>query len=295
MTTPQQQVIAKCNAVFEKAKELYGLDLSVCTIRFDLKGRVGGTAGARGSSLAGTRSYHMRFNADMVQRDTVEMVDETVPHEIAHIVCFMNPKLGSNHDAGWARVCRQLGGNGSRTHDMPVVYGKGNTYEYITTNGSTIRLSERHHAAVQRGRILSLKRNKGSVNKDCGYSIVGCAGRTLNVPIVKKVAGVLTTSPSISPKPTFFIGAPEAPKSAIVRKVATELGIPVIDVPLSRLHVPANGSKADVARRIMVDGDRAGDSYEAIIAAIMLANGHSKALATSYYKNNALKCGVPVV
>ena len=282
MTTPQQQVIAKCNTVFEKAKELYGLDLSVCTIRFDLKGRVGGTAGARGSSLAGTRSYQMRFNADMVQRDTVEMVDETVPHEIAHIVCFMNPKLGSNHDAGWARVCRQLGGNGSRTHDMPVVYGKGNTYEYITTNGNTIRLSERHHATVQRGRSLLLKRGKGSVNKDCGYSIVGCAGRTLNVPIVKKVAGVLTTTPSISPTPTFLIGVPEVPEQPL-------------RVSVPRLHVPANGSKADVARRIMIDGDRAGDSYEAIIAAIMLANGHTKALATSYYKNNALKCGVPVV
>lgn len=292
MTTPQQQVIAKCNTVFEKAKELYGLDLSVCTIRFDLKGRVGGTAGARGSSLAGTRSYQMRFNADMVQRDTEEMVNETVPHEVAHIICFMNPKLGSNHDAGWARVCRQLGGNGSRTHDMPVVYGKGNTYEYITTNGNTIRLSERHHAAVQRGRTLTLKRNKGSVNKDCGYSIVGCAGRTLNAPIVKKVAGVLTTTPSISPKPTFIIGAPEAPKSAIVRKRAEELGIPVIDFVL---QVVPGESKADVARRIMVEGHREGIGYEAIVARIMRANGHSKALASSYYKNNAAKCGVPVV
>jgi SprT protein len=282
MTTPQQQIIAKCNTVFEKAKELYGLDLSVCTIRFDLKGRVGGTAGARGSSLAGTRSYHMRFNADMVQRDTVEMVDETVPHEIAHIVCFMNPKLGSNHDAGWARVCRQLGGNGSRLHEMPVIYGRGNTYEYITSNRSTVRIGEKHHKEVQRGRTLSFKRNKGCITNASEYSIVGCNGRTFTAPTGKKIGGVLVTSPSISPSPTFLIGAPEVPEKPL-------------RVSVPRLHVPANGSKADVARRIMIDGDRAGDSYEAIIAAIMLANGHTKALATSYYKNNALKCGVPVV
>jgi SprT protein len=131
MTTPQTRVLAKCKEVFARAMELYGTDLSKVAISFDLRGRVGGWASAKGTP----RRYAMRFNHDMLLREEKEMIDEVVPHEIAHIVCFMKPQLGRNHDYGWAHVCRQLGGTGNRTHDMPVVYGNGVTYEYTTTRG----------------------------------------------------------------------------------------------------------------------------------------------------------------
>ena len=79
----------------------------------------------------GSRSYMVRFNADMARQNPDDMVEDTIPHEYSHIVCFMNPSLGSNHDSGWARVCRALGGTGGRTHDNEVVYGNGRTYEYL--------------------------------------------------------------------------------------------------------------------------------------------------------------------
>lgn len=127
MQTPQQQVIQKCNEVVAKAKELYGVDLSVVRIGFNLKGRVAGWAAMKGR-IGGPVSYSVRFNYDMLARgceDTLrDMLEDTVPHELAHIVCFMKPSLGKNHDEGWKRVCEALGGTRARTHKLEVVFGK---------------------------------------------------------------------------------------------------------------------------------------------------------------------------
>lgn len=278
MTTPMQQMLVKCKEVFARATELYGTDMSKVQVRFDLKGRVAGMAGARGHP----REYYLRFNTDMIARETDEMVNVVAAHEIAHTVCQMKPELGRNHDMGWARVCRALGGTGDRTHDMDVVYGKGTTYEYTTSIGKTVRMNDRRHAMVQAGRTLTYKRGMGAVTNQCAYSIVGVRGQTLATPVIKQGAPTKEVPvDTIIPQrlPTFFIGAPETPRTAV--RIAPT--------------IPATGgSKADVARRIMVDGHRSGHSYETIIAAIMLANGHDKRLAASYYKGNAAKVGVPI-
>ena len=279
MTTPQAQVLTKCKAVFEKAKELYGVDLSKVAIRFDLKGRVGGMACARGSVFA--RVFHMRFNYDMLLRETDEMINVVVPHEIAHIVCFMKPELGRNHDYGWARVCRALGGTGDRTHDMDVVYGKGTTYEYTTDRGHKVRLNDRRHQHVQSGRTLSYRKGLGTVNQQCAYSIVGAGGRSFAAPIVKKVAVTKEVEPAT------IIGVPyPAPVVVPVQRPA-----PFVSTVGSSI---VGTSKAAISRNIMLTGHRAGHSYEQIIAAMMAANGYTRQLARATYLANAPKVGVPV-
>lgn len=279
MTTPQAQVLTKCKAVFEKAKELYGVDLSKVAIRFDLKGRVGGMACARGSVFA--RVFHMRFNYDMLLRETDEMINVVVPHEIAHIVCFMKPELGRNHDYGWARVCRALGGTGDRTHDMDVVYGKGTTYEYTTDRGHKVRLNDKRHQHVQSGRTLSYRKGLGTVSQQCAYSIVGAGGRSFAAPIVKQVAVTKEVDPAT------IIGVPyPAPVVVPVQRPA-----PFVSTVGSSI---VGTSKAAISRNIMLTGHRAGHSYEQIIAAMMAANGYTRQLARATYLANAPKVGVPV-
>ena len=269
MTTPQVQMLAKCKEIFRKAETLYGVDLSHCSIRFDLKGRVGGMACRRGAQM------YMRFNYDMMTRELGEMLNVVAPHEIAHIVCFLKPQLGNNHNHGWASVCRALGGSGDRTHDMDVVYGKGTTYEYTTDRGHKVRLNERRHAHIQSGRSLTYRKGMGQVTKQCAYCIVGVRGRTLAEPIVKtptptKEAPVATFVP---PAPTFYIGAPEVIKPRVIAPVAGE-------------------SKAAISRKIMLVGHAAGQSYETIIAAMIAANGYSRQLARATYLANAPKVGI---
>lgn len=276
MPTPQQQVIDKTKACFARALELYGLDLSRVAIRFDLKGRAAGQASRRGFQ------YAIRFNHDMLHREAFDHVlNNTAPHEVAHIVCFMNPQLGRNHDRGWERVCRQLGGTGATRHNEDVIHGKGTTYEYTTSTGKTVRVGDKHHKIIQAGRPLTWKRGLGTVTRESAYSIVGVNGRTLATPVVKtptvSVAPVQVINPIVTAaRTTHFIGAPVAP---VVRTPA-----PVLQAGLS---------KAAMSRAIMLSGHTAGRTYEQIIDAMIAACGYDRQLARATYKANADKVGVP--
>jgi hypothetical protein len=85
------------------------------------------------------------------------------------LVCFFNPQLGSNHNRGWARVCRTLGGTGARCHRETVTYANGKTYYYTTSTGHTIALSSIRHRKVQQGGSY-LWRGKGKIDRACAYS-----------------------------------------------------------------------------------------------------------------------------
>lgn len=273
MTTPQQQIIDKCKEVFAKAKELYGLDMSQVSIRFDLRGRAAGMACHHGGQ------YYMRFNRDMLTREAFDHVlNSTVSHEIAHVCCFMNPKLGDNHNSGWQRVCVSLGGKPDRCHTEAVVYGKGTTYEYTTDRGIKVRMGDRHHEAVQRGVPLTYKRGKGTVTKQCTYSIVGVRGRTLANPVVKVAA---PSVPTVNPLVTAARGS-------------YTIGVAA---PAPRTPAPAfaaGASKASIARAIMLAGHTRGETYENVITAIMRATGHDRQLARATYKANMSKVGITV-
>jgi len=276
MTTPQQQVLDKCKAVLATASALYSMDLSHVSIRFDLKGRAAGMACQRGAQM------YMRFNRDMLTREAFDhVINNTVPHEIAHIVCFKNPSLGRGHDSGWERVCVRLGGSGATRHKEDVVYGKGTTYEYTTTTGHKVRLSEQRHRGIQSGNAIRWKHGMGITNQTCAYSIVGIQGRTLATPIVKKEAN----------HPAVIEAAVRAPVAPIVQQARTSFTIgtaPVTPKPTFAAGV----SKAAVARAIMLAGRTQGQTHDAMIAAIMLATGHDRQLARATFKANAAKVGI---
>jgi hypothetical protein len=224
------------------------------------------------------------LNHDMLLREADEMIDETLPHELAHIVCYMKPELGRNHDSGWQRVCTSLGGNGNRTHSMEAVAGHGRTYEYITDRGHPVRLNERRHAAVQAGRSLSYRRGLGVVTNACAHSIVGMDGRTLAAPVVIKAAGAVV--PVVQPA---FTALP--PATPVVR-LPVQVLVPAVRPLVTHVVVPGQ-SKAATSRAIMQAGYRRGDSYETIIAAMIAANGYDRQLARGTFKANAPRVGIP--
>ena len=203
----QAQIRAKCAEVFAKAAGMYGSDFSNVEIRFDLKGRCAGTASRRNGR------YVLRFNHDMLSREAFDHVlNDTVPHEIAHLVCFMNPMLGRNHNHGWAHVCMRLGGSGARCHKEEVVYGKGRTFEYTSTTGHKCRVSETIHKRIQAGQSRHFsKRALGSLTNACAYSIVGEQGRTFAKPVVRTPS--VTATPYVAPvrTPVRAYVAPRAP------------------------------------------------------------------------------------
>lgn len=291
--TPHQQILAKCKEMVVKAKELYNLDLSAVPVSFNLRGRCAGVAQWRINRSTGTtRDHAIKFNRDMLGREAFgHVLNNTVPHEYAHIVCVMNPRLGRNHDAGWERVCIALGGSGSTRHKEDVVYGKGSTYEYTTDTGKTVRMSDRYHARIQAGGTLRYKKGLGVVTKSCAYTIVGHRGSTFAAPIVVKEAApapsVLTSSWVINarqPVDIMTMVPATVPRQYPVARPAA--------APAPQAFTEGT-SKAAKSRSIMAHGYRAGHTYDAIINAMMLANGYNRQLARATFKANSVRVSIP--
>ena len=192
-----QQVRDKVAELVLKANSYYNITLPDIEIRFDLRGVTAGFAGATGGkrvidALGRTQivyaKYYMRFNTDMMMTHWDDMFTDTVPHELAHIVCYFKPSLGRKHDGGWRRVCLDLGGNGKRCHNNTITYAKGRTYQYTTRLGHKVIMSETRHNRVQAGKDYTW-RKEGRVDKSCPFVIVGHA------------TPAATTTPSWSPAP----------------------------------------------------------------------------------------------
>lgn len=59
----------------------------------------------------------VRFSAELMHEHTQNFIDDTIPHEVAHIVA--NNVFGSKgHDAAWKRVMLALGVTPNRLHLM---------------------------------------------------------------------------------------------------------------------------------------------------------------------------------
>ncbi len=296
----KKQIVDRCNQLMALAEEKFGVDMKGVDIRFDLKGRAAGQACRRANR------YFMRFNHDMLRREAFEhILNNTVPHEIAHIVCFKNPKLGRNHDAGWARVCRALGGTAERTHSEDVVYGKGYTYEYVTDTGHRVRVGDSHHKKIQQGMAYSWRNGQGRVDRFCEYWIVGHQGRTLSTPRHFPAPPRENSAPNhparieeAYPKPVVFTLVDQAGLGLFGNRETVTAAAPVAARPLPRVKKPAPATapaetKATTARRIMLSGYRGGENYETIISAIMASCQLDRQLARAYFKNNAARVGIP--
>lgn len=138
------------HACLKLASETYNVDLSpdTVTIENNIKGDVAGQAWRK---VYG--KYRLRFNLEAIEKHNEEMTKDTIPHEVAHLVCYARPELGKNHDDGWKRVCRRLGGDDSRLHDMVLTPAKIKDiirFEYNVL-GHPVMLGPRQHKAVQDG------------------------------------------------------------------------------------------------------------------------------------------------
>lgn len=140
---------AQCLAKMVEAKRKFDttFDIDKVRITYDIKGRVAGRAGIKHGV------YFMQFNPEAVLKYNDDMFFDTIPHEVAHLVCFNRKELGSNHDHGWKRVCRELGGDDSRTHDYTLTPGKDvEKFKYtLQPSGREVYCGAKHHRSIQAG------------------------------------------------------------------------------------------------------------------------------------------------
>jgi predicted SprT family Zn-dependent metalloprotease len=256
MHTLDQRKAAIVNQVadiLKLAKTLYNLDINP-TIRFDLTGRCAGIAGRKNNE------YYLRFNTTMMMDlGWDHILNDTVPHELAHLVCYKNPRLGSRHDAGWKKICMALGGNGKRCHDEQVIYSRGDTYTCNTTTGHTLTIGSAVHRKILLGAVYTSP-GRGEMNRDCKFEMIASGG-----------VRILAATPKTTIPPMSKTVVDCKPKSTR----------------------PAAGSKADAVRTIILQcKQRAMDTAPGMAHAIQQATitlNMTRSLATAYVKNNWAK------
>ena len=206
-----QQVKDKIQSITQAYKDKHpNRIIPVTDIRFDLRGRCAGQAGRiRGQ-------WVMRFNRDMmVNQSWDHLINDTVPHELAHIVCMAN-NLDRGHGYMWAMTCRELGGNGQRCHTEEVTYAKGNTYVYTTSTGKTYNVSQVKHRRIQQGNGYTFKdRSLGRLDKTCAYRLLG--SNTVVTPTVSPKEVPVKSLINWPAVPTPTVKAPGATNAELVR------------------------------------------------------------------------------
>lgn len=235
--------VAECVA---RAEAMFGIKMPQVQILFDLTGRAAGMAGMRYGQ------FYLRFNVNHMRlggKTWEHLINDTVPHEVAHTVCQAFPKFGRNHDTGWKRVCRVLGGTGQTRYsedDAPEAIAQMRPYVYITTNGNEVRVTKGIHNKIQKGIIYSFRGGKGQINRACAYNYM---------------AGPAVTA----------IKKPAAPTVPAAKKPE------------------GGATKADMVRIRISEAKRRGEGTEIVVQWAVEVLGMKKALAKAYVKNNWAK------
>lgn len=154
----EARVRAAVAAAFQKAHELWGVEVPACPVTFDLRGRAAGMA--RWSSANG---YSIRMNPEAYRLDAAHTINETVPHEVAHVVARVMGH-GFNHGAAWRRICIALGGTGARCHNMALPPARTvRRFRYRLECGREVMLTRKRHQLLQTGKARLRLHDTGAV------------------------------------------------------------------------------------------------------------------------------------
>jgi len=144
---PELLVAKKLAELNVRSEALFGVRIEP-VISFDLKGQAAGQANYRENKI--------RFNRQLLEKYAGEFVDQTVPHEFAHLVAYQ--KFGRRirpHGMEWKRVMEAFGVTPTRTHNFDVSPTRRlKRFHYrCHCSGSDYQLSSIRHNRIQRGRI----------------------------------------------------------------------------------------------------------------------------------------------
>lgn len=116
---------------------------------------------------SGKYSLKIQLNKNALSENLSHMMEDVIPHEIAHLVCYVNysfkGKKVSPHGKEWKTICARLGGNPKsiseekyKTLEAAKVR-KVYRYEYALGDGSKIVIAGPTHKKIQSGVLYSAK------------------------------------------------------------------------------------------------------------------------------------------
>lgn len=113
---------------------------------------------------------NLEFNIFHIENYWDDMVEDTIPHEVAHVIDYMI-RGRSNHDRKWQYIAYTLGCTGKPTHNYDYVPArKTRVYIYKATCGTEIKLTAVRHGKIQKkGVTYTVRSTGGSINRNCSY------------------------------------------------------------------------------------------------------------------------------
>lgn len=155
----EAKALARVVQVIELAKDHWGgeLDcLDYVETRFDLRGYA--AAQARWTRRDGEiEDLVVKINMEAYLLRPTEMLEQTIPHELAHLVCgVMGWDRG--HGRAWKATCIGLGGDGKVHHDMKLTsVRKSKVFLYVNDEGQEAHFKQGRHSNLQKGKTDAYK------------------------------------------------------------------------------------------------------------------------------------------
>ncbi len=171
----KQAVINAVHHFIDKANTLYSKDLAYPNIRFDKRGRSGGTANSN--------DWELNFNAVLMDDNLAEYINQVAPHEVAHLVVFAlvgveRTRTGRriSHGRNFKRVMRAFGCDTSTTHSMDTSKVKRQSQQF-----------EYHCNGCKESVMMGLIRHKKQQSGERSYRHA-CNHRSEGIVFVKRVS-----------------------------------------------------------------------------------------------------------
>lgn len=146
--------IEECIAKIETALPQWKGSISRPTVKYDLEGHTAGYA---------IGSHTIRLNLYLIRTHREDMINQTLPHEVAHIVCHqMYPGQRVAHGYKWAYIMEILGLEARRCHQYETVAKRRRPrpHRYVC-NCSEHYVTDTLHTRIQSGRTYTCRKCKG--------------------------------------------------------------------------------------------------------------------------------------
>lgn len=230
MNELQKKVVKKVEECYELAAEVYGRTFQFPEILFKKRGRVAGTA----QSFYG-RSGVLNFNMKLLEQNEADFLENTVPHEVAHLVTFdlhgtIRNQNGrrSSHGPEWKAVMRSLGVNPSTTHNYDVSDAGGHhktKHVYQCGCGKQYAIGPTIHRNIQNGQVRFHNRTCLRVHGPIKYvATAGQVSRQEAKQMVSKKVEAPVQKPVVKPDP-IRKGRKSPTRMSIARAMAAKAGV----------------------------------------------------------------------
>lgn len=103
---------------------------------------------AAGAAEKFNDKYTIYINKELYENGMSFILDEILPHEVAHIILFK--KNQANHNKEWQNLCKALGGTGNALVRSPIqIFGRAIHYQYRICGKPTVWVNRQQHKALQ--------------------------------------------------------------------------------------------------------------------------------------------------